>query len=829
MRALLSILLLVLLCPLLRAEDAVLSPDSAESAPVIICYDPPFGYSYAANGESASAEHFREHLQTSSLINYINYISDDMLWESETSGGWANADRMLFSFRGNSYEWNRFYLNSFRLDSRFFSGSMLYVPDMQQTNLRTDSERGAIFLEDCPRNDRLSVEGNIGGIGGISPGTRQIINIFHKSAEERLWKPIEVRNHQLWAGETSLTYGFPSASGRKLYQRLYANFGSRRIACFNEGGVVTLEEQIPGVTYARYDAPYCKVQLDGELPLGKKVEPENLSLHYVLDYQQRPDLYSELGYGYFEVARYKGGSASVYINYDAPSDRDILTTGLTYALHDTYHPFRNFERNIVDQDGEGFDPWNADGRLHELSWPIRFVHRFADAPGLMLLLDSYNSLLHFSQAADSWGHNLYVQYENMPREDWYRYDFTGRDFSAAMLENTLSIHYDKSFTRWFALRANAGIACDGIVLRDKHLLMPSAEAELALNFHRKRWFDASLILGHYRTKYTWNQLRLLSSDYQNGVLSGPYAPYPYYGGEYLSVRKGMQQPQYAVLDLPIEFTVDQKGGKTHTFSILSTARLYYHNWTITPGTFGTFETPETPYLLTYQEPVAGAGIFALPLYLSNTLKYTYQGPKVFFSLSWQSYQMSGLTTLGNGPENNSISTLQYSMLYPTLGENLKNPESPVRALGRLDQDKAFIFRIQLGANITKNIQYMLNFHFQDGTPICNYVTDGGRLYARNTKGINPSDGHFGMRKDAYFNFDMKLSYRGNINMRNQQLDAPGALPFSVELLCYNIYDFGTTWYEYSFDQYMEHGRRTLAEVIPRGLTLKLSVGLTKNR
>jgi len=221
-------------------------------------------------------------------------------------------------------------------------------------------------------------------------------------------------------------------------------------------------------------------------------------------------------------------------------------------------------------------------------------------------------------------------------------------------------------------------------------------------------------------------------------------------------------------------------------------------------------------------------MFALPLYLSNTLKYAYEGKKVFFSLSWQSYQMSGRTTLGNGAENNSISTLTYSMLNPSVGENIKNAESSVRALGRLDQDKAFILRVQLGANITQNWQLMSNFHWQDGTPITNYVTDSGRIYARNTKGINPADGHFGMRKDMFFNLDIKLAYRGNINMRNQQLGTQGAIPFSVELLGYNLYDFGTEWYEYSFDQYMEHGRRALSVCIPRGLTMKLSVGLSKN-
>lgn len=813
--------LVFLLCPFLWAEEKKSCEDSIRLIRDVLPAAVP------QTGEYASAAHFRERYQTGSLINYINYISDDMLWESETSGGWANADRMLFSIRGNSYEWNRFYLNGFRLDSRFHSGSMLYVPDMQQTSLRTDVERGIIYLDDEDEalehvnHDHFSATGNIGGIGGISPGTRQIINIFHKSAEERLWKPIEVRNHQLWAGELSASYGIPYCNG-KLQQRLYANFGTRRIVRFNEGGVISSADPEPGF----YDAPYYKVQLDGQLPLGNSVMGKKLSLHYVLDMQKRSDLYSEFGYGSSEVADYKGYSASLFLK----SEKNNLTTGLTYALHDICRQDRNYERNIVDQDGEGFDPWYADGRLHEISWPVRYLHFFSlFDERLVLSLDSYNSLLHFSQAADSWGHNLYVQYEDQGREDWYRYDFTGHDFTAGMLENTLTLRYEYDLCRWSRFRADASAALDGILLRDKALMMPTWEAEMAFDFHCKQWFDASIILGNYRTKYTWNQLRLLSSDYQNGTLSGQYAPYPYYGGEYLSVRKGIQQPQYALVDLPIEFTVHQKGNKKHKFSILSTARLYYHNWQITHNPDYTGEIGEKPYLLTYQQPVEGAGMFALPLYLSNTLKYTYQGPKVFFSLSWQSYQMSGLTTLGNGAENNSISTLSYSMLYPTLGENLKNPESPVRALGRLDQDKAFICRVQLGANITQNVQYMLNFHFQDGTPICNYVTDNGRLYARNTKGINPSDGHFGMRKDAFFNFDMKLSYRGNINMRNQQLDARGALPFSVELLCYNIYDFGTTWYEYSFDQYMEHGRRTLAEVIPRGLTLKLSIGLSKNR
>ena len=235
-------------------------------------------------GEDADASRFSESYQTASLINYINYISDDMLWESETTASWARPDRMLFSIRGNSYEWNRFYLNGFRMDSRFLSGSMIYMPDMMQTNLHTDVERGAIYLSTFGLGrDRLSVEGNIGGlanhggengIGGVSWGTRQLINLFHSSALERLHKPIQQRNRQLWAGSVDAGFAIPSSSGQSYYQRFYADFGNRRIVTFDEGG-----------ENGFYDAPYYKLQLEGQLPL-----PSPWQLHYVLATQHRPDL-----------------------------------------------------------------------------------------------------------------------------------------------------------------------------------------------------------------------------------------------------------------------------------------------------------------------------------------------------------------------------------------------------------------------------------------------------------------------------------------------------------------------------------------------------------
>lgn len=62
-------------------------------------------------------------------------------------------------------------------------------------------------------------------------------------------------------------------------------------------------------------------------------------------------------------------------------------------------------------------------------------------------------------------------------------------------------------------------------------------------------------------------------------------------------------------------------------------------------------------------------------------------------------------------------------------------------------------------------------------------------------------------------------------MHNQSLDAQGAIPFEVQLMGYNLYDFGTELMEYSFDQHLPQKRRALTLCIPRGFLINLRVGI----
>ena len=116
--------------------------------------------------------------------------------------------------------------------------------------------------------------------------------------------------------------------------------------------------------------------------------------------------------------------------------------------------------------------------------------------------------------------------------------------------------------------------------------------------------------------------------------------------------------------------------------------------------------------------------------------------------------------------------------------------------------------------------------FKDGQPFSGFDVmiekDGqgntqAAMWNTRTKGINPLNGDFGSREDMFLNFDLRASYRGTIRRR----------PVELEVLCYNIYDFGTELTEYCFtpDKTVGHGRFAMSECIPRGLAISLKVGL----
>ena len=759
--------------------------------------------------DSVSSEFFREWYQNGDLRHYLDNYSDYVTYETETTGEWGLPEQMVFSINGNSYRWNRLYLNGFRIDSRFQSGSTTFHLNMQEQNLYLNQHRGTIdFVTDSVRLSKVWLSNNMGGLLGINPTTQKLINLYHQTASQRgqAGNDLTQRDHIKGAFQGEATYGIPY-DGRRFYQHVYANWGQRLLNTFDQRGIT-----------GQYLAPYYKVQLDGQLPLPKNPVVDQLS--YYLIGEKRTDLYSEFMFGDQETATQRAHSAALYGTKDF-GRAGTLTTGLSWAMNDIRHNNLTFSRNIIDQDGEGFEPWYADGKHHELNWAVNY--RYEILPWLHLHLDSYNSLMLFRPTETAWSNLLYKwDYEETLATTAGAYDWTSAPFAGGLLENQLTLEARKRFNEKVELQAQLAATFDGIVLREHSVLSPNWEAMVGVHLTPQKWFAMDVTLGNFRSRYSYEDMLYLSPDY----LGRSHTP-----------AKGLTQSSYALLDIPLRFFFDTKRGR-HEFSLLNSMRLYYNQWVTqfagAPEDYGYYDNGV--YFLTNQHAqyevvnMQNSTLFPKhflmnnPFWVSNVAKYSFTGKHVFFSFSWQSYWLTGISALGNGPLQNNLNALSESTANPNILLNAENP-GEYRMLGRLDQDRSFIARMQLGWNITDHWSLSLTGKFKDGTPFSSFrvANSGGNyaVYNVTTKGINVIDNHFGRRKDAFFNFDLHARYRGAIK----------GVPMTVEATCYNVYDWGTELVEYTFEDQLTGGlqRRALQLNIPRGVILSLTVGLERQQ
>lgn len=778
--------------------------------------------------DTVSSEWFREWYQYNDLRHYLDNNSDVSVYMVETTGEWATSEPLLVSFNGNSYRWNKYYLNGFRLDSRLEAGDACYTPDMFAHSMTIDYNRGALYwCTDTLRPRAVRLSGQAGNIGSYSYSAKWLQELQEgNSAIKRLANdlPLQYRRHTVGAGTADVVYGIP-VHGVSYTQHINADYGVRRQLCYSYEGIS-----------GTYDADYYHVQLDGQLPVAPNAAFD--AIHYILRAGYRADGYSEFGYNDNEVSQQLNHSFSLYGNKNF-GKAGTFTTGLTYALRRDEHRQLEFQRNMLDVDGEAFEPWYPDGHTHELNWAVNY--RYPVLPWLHLHLDTYNSFLAFSPSQTTWCNSTYWLGYNMPAPlPLSDYQWTSAAFAAGMLENTLSLEADYPVLPWLRLSGSIAATLDGILLRNKSIVTPSWEAKADIHIEPVQWFRTDIIVANYRIPYTCEQVRFLSDDYLNGEVyyAGSTTLLTTTGGKYHRLGNNLLQPQYVAVDLPIVFTIGR-----HEISILSSFKKYYNTWSVrlAEESADSYEAYNDVWRMKPQErfyevvpaPKTGSGIWDSPVFASNVIKYTYNGKKVFVSFSWQSECLSGASALGNGIQTEDINVLHESYASPNMplvAANKSEQDDGVRSLGRLNQDRAYIARLQLGVNITENWQLSLSGKFRDGIPFTHYRTTihtdalghtQAIIYNGYSRGINVVDDNFGQRTDSFFNFDLRLKYRGTIK----------DVPFSVQAVCYNIWDFATElneiclYYDAATGNDLSGHRYPLSLCTPRGLLVNLSVGL----
>ncbi|MCF0196466.1 MAG: hypothetical protein HUK03_04410, partial [Bacteroidaceae bacterium] len=421
----------------------------------------------------------------------------------------------------------------------------------------------------------------------------------------------------------------------------------------------------------------------------------------------------------------------------------------------------------------------------------------------------------------------------------YRYEWQSNAFTGGLLENSVGVEAYRALGKSVSMSASLDLTLDGFVLKDKTHIMPNGQASLSFDIHPCKWFRMAVNLGYDRVSYNIDHLRYFSNDYMNGKVyfnQGSQQLFTTTGGAYHQLSSNsLMQPSYFTLDIPIRFTFGR-----HEIALLQTYRKYCNVWmtTFDGGALGNgyfdenniyFLNPATRGYVVGNQPHELMGTSFLsntPYHMSQLTRYTYRGKKFMFSLSWQSLMTVGTSALGVGPQANDISVLSESTANPNTNtvKNVKGGDYP--AVGRLDQDKAYVCRIYLGYNVCKNFQFGISGKWTDGQPFSVYntynSTQGGdnqlAIVPVSSRGINPTDGDFGCRESGIFNIDIHA--RGVWDVRGHEM--------SLNLYCYNIYDFGNVLNEYMMPQgCVGNNQRgpNMCLTVPRGLLCTLKVEL----
>ncbi len=771
--------------------------------------------------DTVGAQFVRDRFHQGHLTTWLDAMDDHTVMQGLHTGHWDELGQLMFSVDGNSYRWNKYYRDGFRVDNRFQAGSTLYVPSLEDYNMRMNTHGSILCFElDSAAPDYASISWNRGNLGGINPTTEGIVHLFHGTGTEGAYDKSMIKNRQYvrGVGTADVAYTLHNRKGQNLRQHLLVAAGQRQYPNYDHDGLL--------LSSPLYSAEAYKVQMDGVLPSGHWLD----KLGYLVNFSATDNYGADFYLNPNEVADLKTYSASLY------AKRKGLTTGLTWSTNVTRHEDLNFSRNYIDQDGESMEPWSSDGETHELSWAVTYNRHLL--PWLSLSVDSYNSLFSFRPKQTAFSNEVYMQQmlATSPTS-LYRCEWSSHGFTAGLLENRATLEALHSFSPKFTLSGSLGISIDGMLLTDKTKVSPNLLASVGIDWNPARWLQIGVNLSHDRASYNIEDIRYLSNDYLSGdvYFSGTNRLFTTTGGKRHHYDKHLQQPAYVTFDVPIRLRFGR-----HEIALFQTFKKYYHVWMTQfeggPDANGYYENgyyflnPGThEYVIGYQPTeLMGNGFFtSTPYYMSQLSRYTYVGRKFMFSLSWQSMMGVGLSALGHGPAANNIGVLSETTANPNTRSTIQNATGKYPGVGRYDQDKAYVCRIYLGYNVCKNFQFGLTGRWTDGQPILVFNThthtdaDGTTQIATRpvcSRGINPTDGNFGCRESAIFNID--LHARVSWQVREHKM--------LLTVLCYNIYDFGNVLTEYSFPQGVrgENNRGpNMTLTIPRGILTTLKIEL----
>ena len=788
-----------------------------------------------------------------SLDLFIEDIYDFGVGNLAAIGPYTAPDRESYALNGNPHRWHKFYDSGFDVTDRFFPGASLHKFELNEQNLFIDPHHAYVHITPVNRPvHSLYLDSGGGRFGGEDLDTS--VDFQAAIVGRRGTHPLERPDRDELLAERrrqsryhlELKQNYHTGEKNQWFFRNLNQWGRRSFLSFDHEGID-----------GSYDENYWRLHFS--VDRETRNPSANLCLRaFRLRYShlQRDHLYAEDYYARDESAQLDQDNLSFWFDLRSKANFEIITgLNLSYKAIDHYRD--NFSRNIIDQDGTGFEPWYASADILEISQNNRFNWDFSvrrlDRFALTGEVDQA-LLAHFPHHRES-HHAVFYQTDSTNTSLHVR-RYRHEDFAYYLGRIRLGLVLEKNFfPEYLKLKLRVDFILDSIFTSriENSLALPDFQFLFAVDWVDNRHFYTGFTIGWESVPLTSDIARFLAPEHLNGALEywedangdnlfqegESTGVYRNTGGRHHRPDGNLRHPSYFYLDLPLQVKMGKHAAFSITLSYKSYQNLfrvryakdssaYGHRETVTSGHPGTVsqdqrDNPsyqvyvidrgeEIEYILDQDRGYSNPGntsISANPFYAGAYFKFVSKGKRWYISLAFGAYMVVGRSGFGNGYDANSLGFLS---------EQSANPNADIRSLGRTSNDRAYIGKMVLSGEMFRHFWVSMVMKYRDGEPFSHYLTslhgvDGRSQAALWKRDINGDTlvfgGEFGSRKDALWNLDFNFIYA---------LPLKGNRTLRAYFQIYNVMDLAAELVEKTF----KSGRSALELQPPRGFQTGLS-------
>jgi len=665
------------------------------------------------------ARYMSDIFQHASLSQYIDNHIDDAHVHFETTADYDVANPYLISFTGASYKWTKFTFDGIRIDNPLLPGDALHHLPVSRMHTTIDPIAGSITLTPSQQpTDLLQLSSTAGNLGGRVGFTDWFINNIsgHRSAQERYIFEIEQRPYTQWQTE-GLLY---TTVGNGLPLTIHATTGQR----------IHLDQQYDGAT-SSYSEPYTRFAAYGtasktNLGIGK-------GLHYIVSGATADAHGAEYQYQRAETSSQALVNGTLYTKKELSRGQQQL--GLSFAHRSLTKLVANFDKNILDQDGEGLEPYYQDGTQRALS--LYFQRTDTIHSHWHYTLEANNSIHHHRPDEEQFSTTIYRQFTDTDYLPLHRIDWQAGAFTSGLLENTAKLTYTKA-TAQHQLRLTGGLHAYGMLVSGDSRLSVAPSLDLGWQTAAGRHWTIGARAGFYPNRYDLDQIRFLSDDHLQGTArlwtdtngdqqatDGELGEILYQtGGSTMQTSDDLGVSTSYYIDMPFTYRPSSRW----QWQLVGQFRQYRNTWGVEHTRpieeLGEFQNVGHRQLWYSTEPITEYSVeplsndrmntrggesesilFDQPYYGGVTFRFEHNSRRWFFSGSMTANMIVGYAGMGNGPLHNNVNAPSITMADPSLRQN---------QVGRLDSDRSFISRIVVNYKYSARGAAGIQLKYKDG-------------------------------------------------------------------------------------------------------------------